>query len=196
MYEKPDVYFASAVRERLRVLYARIDADRAEIASKKTNLLAGPQTEDVQRQIKDLDDRDKVLADKKAEYEQAVGPVAGDANASAHALMELSKRIYPVHDEHEKNAEGEAEHESIGLNDKYPELKLPFVVTGGNMWATTYFTMTGFHALHVLAGLVAFVLLLFKRLDRTRAGIVENVGLYWHFVDLVWIFLFPLLYLF
>jgi cytochrome c oxidase subunit 3 len=33
-------------------------------------------------------------------------------------------------------------------------------------------------------------------LDRSRANLVENIGLYWHFVDLVWIFLFPLLYLF
>ena len=44
--------------------------------------------------------------------------------------------------------------------------------------------------------LIAFVLLLTIRLDAKRAGLIENVGLYWHFVDLVWIFLFPLLYLF
>ncbi len=73
---------------------------------------------------------------------------------------------------------------------------LPIVIPGGNMWAATYFTLTGFHALHVLAGLIAFMCLLPKRLDIGRANLVENVGLYWHFVDLVWIFLFPLLYLF
>ena len=33
-------------------------------------------------------------------------------------------------------------------------------------------------------------------LDAATAGVIENIGLYWHFVDLVWIFLFPLLYLF
>ena len=70
------------------------------------------------------------------------------------------------------------------------------MIPGGPMWASTYFLLTGFHALHVLVGLIAFVLLLIPRLDRARAGVVENVGLYWHFVDLVWIFLFPLLYLF
>ena len=63
------------------------------------------------------------------------------------------------------------------------------------MWAATYFTLTGFHALHVLAGLIAFACLLPMTLGVARANLVENVGLYWHFVDLVWIFLFPLLYL-
>ena len=62
--------------------------------------------------------------------------------------------------------------------------------------SSTYFLLTGFHALHVVVGLIAFFLMLFVALDRTRANLVENVGLYWHFVDLVWIFLFPLLYLF
>ena len=73
---------------------------------------------------------------------------------------------------------------------------LPMVIPSGNMWASTYFLLTGFHAIHVLVGLIAFVLVLLYRLDRTKAHILENTGLYWHFVDLVWIFLFPLLYLF
>jgi cytochrome c oxidase subunit 3 len=83
-----------------------------------------------------------------------------------------------------------------GYNDKYPWLRLPIMIPGGPLWASTYFLLTGFHALHVLVGLIAFALLLVVTLDRHRAGVVENVGLYWHFVDLVWIFLFPLLYLF
>jgi hypothetical protein len=95
-------------------------------------------------------------------------------------------------------------HATGGLNEElHTELasfklnpNLPIVIPGGNMWASTYFTLTGFHALHVLAGLVAFACLLPKRLGIERANLVENVGLYWHFVDLVWIFLFPLLYLF
>ena len=45
-------------------------------------------------------------------------------------------------------------------------------------------------------GLIVFAILLSYRLDAKRAGMIENAGLYWHFVDLVWIFLFPLLYLF
>jgi cytochrome c oxidase subunit 3 len=83
-----------------------------------------------------------------------------------------------------------------GLNHTYHELRLPMVIPSGNMWASTYFLLTGFHALHVLVGLIAFIGVLCYRLDQTKAHILENTGLYWHFVDLVWIFLFPLLYLF
>jgi cytochrome c oxidase subunit III len=86
--------------------------------------------------------------------------------------------------------------EPHGLAHKYERLRLPLVIPSGNMWASTYFLLTGFHAIHVLVGLIAFVFVLMYRLDHTKAHILENTGLYWHFVDLVWIFLFPLLYLF
>jgi cytochrome c oxidase subunit 3 len=82
------------------------------------------------------------------------------------------------------------------LNEKYSWLKLPIMIPGGNMWASTYFLVTGFHAIHVLVGLICFVYLLCLTLGKAKAGLIENIGLYWHFVDLVWIFLFPLLYLF
>jgi cytochrome c oxidase subunit 3 len=62
-----------------------------------------------------------------------------------------------------------------------------------------YFIMTGLHALHVIIGIavIAATLLLCRRSTRieTRANAVEMVGLYWHFVDCVWIVLFPLLYI-
>ena len=92
----------------------------------------------------------------------------------------------------------ELKEEPHGITEspKYADLHLPMVIPSGNMWASTYFLLTGFHALHVLVGLIAFVLVLLYRLDHTKAHILENTGLYWHFVDLVWIFLFPLLYLF
>ncbi len=67
----------------------------------------------------------------------------------------------------------------------------------GNLFASNYFLMTGFHALHVIIGLIMFALVLKKgsQLCLADATFVENIGLYWHFVDLVWIFLFPLLYI-
>jgi heme/copper-type cytochrome/quinol oxidase subunit 3 len=64
-----------------------------------------------------------------------------------------------------------------------------------------YFTMTGVHAIHVLAGMVVNAYLLGPgiRMFRTDAARftnrVEIAGIYWHFVDVVWIFLFPVLYL-
>jgi cytochrome c oxidase subunit 3 len=66
----------------------------------------------------------------------------------------------------------------------------------GNLFASNYFLMTGFHALHVIIGLILFGCALAKNpLKMTDAIFIENIGLYWHFVDLVWIFLFPLIYI-
>ena len=93
----------------------------------------------------------------------------------------------------------EAEHvggDHHGLNAHDPHLMLPMTIPSGNMWASTYFLLTGFHAIHVLVGLIVFAVVLLYRLDSSAANMLENTGLYWHFVDLVWIFLFPLLYLF
>jgi cytochrome c oxidase subunit III len=64
-----------------------------------------------------------------------------------------------------------------------------------------YFTLTGLHGLHILGGMVvmAYFLLpgagLWKRNPEQFTNRIEFTGLYWHFVDLVWIFLFPVLYL-
>lgn len=58
-----------------------------------------------------------------------------------------------------------------------------------------YFLMTGLHGLHVIGGLVANAVI-WKGLRRGyRPYRIESVGIYWHFVDVVWIYLFPLLYL-
>lgn len=62
-----------------------------------------------------------------------------------------------------------------------------------------YFAMTGLHALHVIGGIGAIIWILVRAargdFNRFYFGPVDYVGLYWHLVDLVWIFLFPLLYL-
>ena len=62
-----------------------------------------------------------------------------------------------------------------------------------------YFAMTGLHALHMIIGLgimtVIVIMASRKTFDREYYTPVEVAGLYWHFVDIVWIFLFPLLYL-
>lgn len=62
-----------------------------------------------------------------------------------------------------------------------------------------YFVMTGLHALHIIIGLgiiLAAVIRIQKgTVHENRAALLENAGLYWHLVDLIWIFLFPLFYL-
>ncbi len=62
-----------------------------------------------------------------------------------------------------------------------------------------YFIMTGLHAIHVIAGIIVLIWILRRgvrgEFDENYYTPVENVGLYWHLVDVIWIFLFPLLYL-
>ena len=62
-----------------------------------------------------------------------------------------------------------------------------------------YYVMTGLHGLHVIAGLVLLGFMLFftirERVNSKEFGWLENSGLYWHLVDLIWIYLFPLFYL-
>ena len=67
------------------------------------------------------------------------------------------------------------------------------------LYFSLYFAMTGMHALHMIIGIAILGFMIF----RAQAGayttghvtFVENFGLYWHFVDIIWIYLFPLLYL-
>ena len=67
------------------------------------------------------------------------------------------------------------------------------------LFFSLYFAMTGMHALHMIIGLGLLATLIVKsargRFSRSYYTPVEIVALYWHFVDIVWIFLFPLLYL-
>ena len=70
-----------------------------------------------------------------------------------------------------------------------------------NTFYSIYYTMTGLHGLHVIGGMIVFAYLLgpgakmWKSEPERFTNRVEVTGLYWHFVDLVWIFLFPILYL-
>jgi len=77
------------------------------------------------------------------------------------------------------------------------EISHGFTPASGIFWSF-YYGMTGLHALHVLAGIIANAILWVMALRAKLQLIshrVELAGLYWHFVDIAWIFLFPLLYL-
>jgi len=179
IYEKPDLNFAAAVRVRLESLKSGLDARVGALKEAKA---------EVPEQLL----ADQKLVDELVTFEQAAETKAATESnpaAARAALQEMADRIQPL-----GHAPGAEAHH--GLNDEHPWLKLPIVIPGGNMWASTYFLLTGFHAIHVLVGLIVFALMLPMTLGTLAAGFVENIGLYWHFVDLVWIFLFPLLYLF
>ena len=70
-----------------------------------------------------------------------------------------------------------------------------------NNFIGIYFLMTGLHAIHVIGGMVVMAYFLgpgagmWKKYPEQFTNRIEYTGLYWHFVDLVWIFLFPVLYL-
>jgi cytochrome c oxidase subunit 3 len=182
IYERPDVYFTAAVRARLTNLQADLES-RQE------------QTEQDEADLKVID---QVLTDHVHPVEREI-TFGSDPLRAQEMIRELAHRIMPGHSAshgapHENETSSHEQHG--GLNDEHPWLKLPVLIPGGNMWASTYFLLTGFHALHVLVGIIAFGIMLTMHLGTTRAGMIENIGLYWHFVDIVWIFLFPLLYLF
>ena len=86
---------------------------------------------------------------------------------------------------------------AIEYGEKFSHGLLPAT----NNFLGLYFTMTGLHAVHVLAGMVvnAYLLGPGARMARSQPdrfiNRVEVAGIYWHFVDVVWIFLFPVLYL-
>lgn len=70
---------------------------------------------------------------------------------------------------------------------------------GTIMFYSLYYVMTGLHGIHVLIGVIVFIVLLRMSIkgsiNMNSSITLENSGLYWHFVDIVWIYLFPLLYL-
>jgi cytochrome c oxidase subunit I len=87
----------------------------------------------------------------------------------------------------------------VGQASEYLGLFHRGVGVATNLFATTFFTLTGFHGLHVTMGLVALLIVLGRLLAgdfrHHRSSVLRAVGLYWHFVDVVWLVVFSLVYL-
>ena len=149
--------------------------------------------------------RHQLVAERLAGEQIGVGhrtfTLARDVGAHAAGEAKAHGAALPEHGGSE--ASGEAEH------SKHPLASVPrkdikhfsnFTPKWHNYYAI-YFTLTGLHGLHVLAGALVLTYMLFfgRKLylqdPEHMANRVEVGGLFWHFVDLVWIFLFPLLYL-
>jgi len=93
---------------------------------------------------------------------------------------------------------------ALFLVNKYFEYSAHFAtgeLPSHSTFLAIYYTLTGLHGLHILGGMIVMAYLLgpgakmWKENSDQFANRIEATGLYWHFVDLVWIFLFPLLYL-
>jgi heme/copper-type cytochrome/quinol oxidase subunit 3 len=74
------------------------------------------------------------------------------------------------------------------------EIREGFTITSSTFWSF-YYTAAGLHALHVLAGAIIMLFVAAEAKKNLELHRVELIGIYWHFVDVVWIFLFPLLYI-
>lgn len=74
------------------------------------------------------------------------------------------------------------------------EISHGYTIASHTFWSF-YYTMAGLHALHVIAGAIIMGVVAFDAFRGRELQRVELIGIYWHFVDVVWIFLFPLLYI-
>ncbi len=74
------------------------------------------------------------------------------------------------------------------------EIRQGYTITSNTFWSF-YYTVAGLHALHVIAGAIIMAFVARDAFRGRELHRVELIGIYWHFVDVVWIFLFPLLYI-
>lgn len=88
----------------------------------------------------------------------------------------------------------------VGQTMEYVGLYRSGVNVSTNLFATSFFTLTGFHGLHVSLGLIALLIVLAMAVagdfKTGRPAALEAVALYWHFVDVVWVFVFTAVYIF
>ena len=138
---------------------------------------------------------------------------AKDEDFIRHGLIMPTHSPKPEAGHHESEGVGELmnsfKETFFGGEHHYPEIKVAAkdverwsnFLPKYNTYFAIYFTLTGLHGLHVIAGIIVLSWFLFVDTRRFRndpehlANRIETGGLFWHFVDLVWIFLFPLLYL-
>ncbi len=128
------------------------------------------------------------LAPKPAVDASAIKP----ASRGPSGVAKASGAPAAAHDEHAAPGKSEEAHPATHLED-------PRMPANTHLFFAVYYAMTGLHGVHVVVGMILIGWLI-KRAFRGDFGSenftsVDTVGLYWHIVDLIWIFLFPLFYL-
>lgn len=167
---------------------AALDRQVAALAGKKN---VEKQIENLNKQIEETQKKFDEARAIQLEYQPLADKISANrgntiegAHAAAHLFEEVETKTLP---------ELQQKHQALA------GIHIPHPIVYGNIFASCYFLMTGFHALHVIVGMILFLIILKKglanQLTAANSDFVENAGLYWHFVDLVWIFLFPLLYI-
>jgi cytochrome c5 len=157
-------------------------------------LLTDDRLMDVVAFLRTMQEQEKAKAPEESRIEAATIAAAESTHAPAPdsaAAFAVPKWVMPLPPDGPR-----------GLNKIAAAVPLPIEVAppaNSHQFFGMYFMMTGLHGLHVLAGMIVIAWLL-TRASRGEFGPkyfgpVDIVGLYWHVVDLIWIFLFPLLYL-
>lgn len=171
---------------------AQVQSQLAEV-EQQLSQATGSQRTELRNRAAELAERQSVLQaliDHQAEianwvaFDDQVSKLRDDVSANLLTMEQVSERLQTL-----RKDERFAAH--MG------NVQEPHPILYGNVFASTYFLMTGFHAVHVIVGMILFAIVLFQgsKLNEAWSDWVENSGLYWHFVDLVWIFLFPLIYI-
>ncbi|MFI4875644.1 MAG: heme-copper oxidase subunit III, partial [Blastopirellula sp. JB062] len=212
LYDKPDVYYASAVKVALEDEAKKYPIDSEDpVAQERRKTL-----ELLRNGLVNWNTRQATQISNPVEAQAMIDSIAytiqhphEDHNELTRLLEEkegLTVKLTALEQAEEKDPQeialAKTRIETIdwltaddgavlrhGINHQYDWLDLPFVIPSGNMWASTYFLLTGFHAIHVIVGLIVFAIALPATLGAAKANFIESAGLYWHFVDLVWIFL-------
>jgi len=88
----------------------------------------------------------------------------------------------------------------VGQGTEYARLLQENVSIGSSLFGTSFFTLTGFHGLHVFAGLLVIAIITGLTFagdyNRSTSSVFTTVGIYWHFVDIVWLLVFGIVYVF
>ena len=88
----------------------------------------------------------------------------------------------------------------VGQGTEYARLIHENITLSGSVFGTSFYALTGFHGLHVFIGLVILCIILTLAIlgdfDNGSSNVIGTVGMYWHFVDVVWAFVFTVVYVF
>lgn len=86
----------------------------------------------------------------------------------------------------------------FGQGKEYWRLIQENITLHGSVFGTSFYTLTGFHGFHVFVGLIILIIILIMAFlgdfNSKDSNVVSSVGIYWHFVDIVWIFVFTVVY--
>ena len=170
-----------------------IDGEQARINKEKSRL-AG-KLDELNSERRTAQERLRELLPKKDSGDQETlrdyDRISADVSRLTVDISELNKEIRPIDDRLQAMERVDAE---SGINESY-DVRLPIVIPGGHKWASLYYLLTGAHAIHLIAGLLPMLFLLFSSLRNSWLSFLENLGLYWHFVDVVWLVVFAVIYL-